>query len=221
MPATTTDRESFELRIWFRLVAAAAIGTVIGLVVPIPRQSAVTTHVLIGFIGFALVFCLPLLRTVLRADPGDTQSYVDGMDATRSETDVIVVLAALGSLGGVVLMLLAGGSKPPFQQAVEGLVTFATVGCGWLLIHTTLTLRYARHWYNAQPDCVDFNTDDPPQFSDFAYIAFTVGMSFAISDTNLKTAAVRRIALHHALLSYLFGTVIIGATINLLAGLGQ
>jgi uncharacterized membrane protein len=58
-----------------------------------------------------------------------------------------------------------------------------------------------------------------PVWSDFAYLAFTIGMTFQVSDTDLQTSALRRIALRHMLVSYLFGAVIIAVTINLLAGL--
>jgi uncharacterized membrane protein len=68
---------------------------------------------------------------------------------------------------------------------------------------------------------VDFNQEDPPRYTDFAYMAFTIGMTFQVSDTQLTTAEVRATALRHALLSYLFGSVILAATINLLAGLAR
>ena len=56
-------------------------------------------------------------------------------------------------------------------------------------------------------------------YIDFAYLALTIGMTFQVSDTNLKTTSIRRTALRHALLSYAFGTLIIATTINLVAGL--
>ena len=68
---------------------------------------------------------------------------------------------------------------------------------------------------------IDFHTDTPPAYSDFLYTAFAVGMSYAISDTDLCTTQIRRIALRHAWLSYLFGTVVVAATINLVAGLAN
>ena len=68
---------------------------------------------------------------------------------------------------------------------------------------------------------IDFNSDGPPRYSDFAYLAFTIGMTFQVSDTNLTSGDIRRAALRHALLSYLFGVVIIAVMINLLAGLSN
>ena len=68
---------------------------------------------------------------------------------------------------------------------------------------------------------VDFNEDRRPRYSDFAYLAFTIGMTFQVSDTDLTSKAMRTTALRHALLSYVFGTAIIATTINLIAGLTQ
>jgi uncharacterized membrane protein len=78
-------------------------------------------------------------------------------------------------------------------------------------------LAYARLYYAAPRGGVDFNEKDPPDYRDFAYLSFTIGMTFQVSDTALKSKAVRRTALRHALLSYAFGAGIIGATINLIA----
>jgi uncharacterized membrane protein len=66
---------------------------------------------------------------------------------------------------------------------------------------------------------VNFNQDEPPDYVDFAYLAFTIGMTFQVSDTDLQESAIRHTALRHALLSYLFGAVIVAGTINLVAGL--
>ena len=68
---------------------------------------------------------------------------------------------------------------------------------------------------------IDFNQDDPPQYTDFAYLAFTIGMTFQVSDTDLKTKPIRATALRHMLLSYLFGAIIIATTINLVSGLSK
>jgi len=67
---------------------------------------------------------------------------------------------------------------------------------------------------------IDFKTDDEqPDYRDFAYVAFTVGMTFQISDTDIQTRVIRRTVLRHALLAYLFGAVILAVAINLIANL--
>jgi uncharacterized membrane protein len=81
-------------------------------------------------------------------------------------------------------------------------------------------LRYARLYYRSgQIGGIDFNEEGPPDYLDFAYVAFTIGLTFQVSDTNLSSKQIRRLALRHALLSYLFGAVIIGLTINVVATL--
>jgi uncharacterized membrane protein len=67
----------------------------------------------------------------------------------------------------------------------------------------------------------EFNEKDPPQYSDFAYLSFTIGMTFQVSDTNIQSKQIRRTVLRHALLSFPLGTVIIATSINLVAGLAK
>jgi uncharacterized membrane protein len=101
---------------------------------------------------------------------------------------------------------------------VVAAVAVLSVVSSWAAVHTLLALGYARI-YNGEPEGgIDFHQSEPPQYSDFAYVAFTVGMSYAISDTDVGSSAIRRLALGHAL-SYLFGTVTLAALINLVAGL--
>ncbi len=87
----------------------------------------------------------------------------------------------------------------------------------WLSVHTVFTLLYARLYYGDEVGGIDFNEPDPPNYVDFAYLAFTIGMTFQVSDTNLTAKVIRRRALQHALVSYLFGAVIIALAINIVA----
>lgn len=89
----------------------------------------------------------------------------------------------------------------------------------WGLVHTIFTLRYARSYYSRPVGGIDFNEDDPPTYLDFAYLALTIGMTFQVSDTNLTAKGIRRIALSHTLLSYLFGAVIVALVINVVSSL--
>ena len=79
-------------------------------------------------------------------------------------------------------------------------------------------LRYARI-YDSPPDGGIEFAGEPPDYGDFAYLALTIGMTFQVSDTDLSAKRVRRVALHHAPLSYLFGTVIVAITVSSVAGL--
>ena len=81
--------------------------------------------------------------------------------------------------------------------------------------------RYARLYYLNGSSGIDFNQDEQPTYVDFAYLAFTIGMTYQVSDTDLKTRTIRATALRQALLSFVLGAVILATTINLVAGLSN
>ncbi|MFC0546192.1 DUF1345 domain-containing protein [Kutzneria chonburiensis] len=149
-----------------------------------------------------------------------TSSHAVREDPGRASADALVLVAAVASLAAVGALLSANGGGAG-AETVQALVSIGAVGVSWATVHTVFTTRYARLYYGDSPGGVDFNEDEPPCYTDFAYLAFTIGMTFQVSDTELKTKEIRRAALRHALLSYLFGAVIIAAMINLVAGLGK
>jgi uncharacterized membrane protein len=117
-----------------------------------------------------------------------------------------VLVAAISAHGGT-RGLLAG-------------LAAASVALSWLIVHTLFTLRYARI-YTAAGGGVDFNQEERPRYVDFAYLAFTIGMTFQVSDTDLSNHAIRAAALRHALLSYLFGAVILATSVNFIVALSS
>ncbi len=97
-----------------------------------------------------------------------------------------------------------------------------SVALSWLTIHTLFAMVYAKHYFDPkQPGGIDFNArgsePEQPCYKDFFYVAFAVGMSFAISDTNLTSTRLRATALGHGLLSFVFGSIIVASVVNLLA----
>jgi uncharacterized membrane protein len=202
-----------------RLLLAIALGVLAGLLVPLGRSSHVLTHALVGFVVGGLVFAVPLLVHLLGHDAPATRAKVAGRDGDAAWYDLVVIMVGLASLCGVAVLLI-GGQPRGAAQVVEALIGAAAVAVGWLCVHTVYVLRYARVYYASATPPIDFNQDEDPTFSDFAYFSFNLGMAYQVSDTNLRTTRVRRVVLGHALLAYLYGTIVIAATINLLAGLG-
>jgi uncharacterized membrane protein len=150
-----------------------------------------------------------------------TATHATREDPTRPVSDVIVLSAAVASLAAVGFFLLQASSAKGPSQDVLAATGVATVALSWFVVHTVFVLRYALLYYTGHDGGVDFNQPTPPRYSDFAYLAFTLGMTFQVSDTDLQKPAIRATALRHALLSYLFGAVILATTINLVAGLGS
>ena len=101
-------------------------------------------------------------------------------DSGHKTTDVLVVLAAVASLGAVALLLSSGSSSGKDLQA---LLSVGSVALAWASVHTMYTTRYARLYYTGEDGGIDFNEHEPPTYIDFAYLAFTIGMTFQVSDT--------------------------------------
>lgn len=175
---------------------------------------------LIGWMAAAAVFIAWMWATIWPMDAASTARHAVREDAGRTATDIAVVIAAVASLGAVGLLLL-GGASGTTARDVHAALSVGSVALAWATVHTMYTARYARLYYSGAEGGVDFNEDDPPRYSDFAYLSFTIGMTFQVSDTDLKTKDIRATALRHALLSYVFGVVIIAITINLVAGLSK
>jgi uncharacterized membrane protein len=173
---------------------------------------------LIGWDLTALTYLVMTWPVILPLDAERTRRLATAEDQTRGWTDALLFSAALASLLGlgVVLRGQGHGDGTRLRELAVGL---AGVVLSWALIHTTFTLRYARLFYGEDPGGINFNQPAAPAYSDFAYLAFTVGMTFQVSDTNVTTGTMRAAVLRHALVSYLFSAVILALTINLLAGL--
>ena len=178
-----------------------------------------TYGVLLGWMGGAGVFVAWMWISIWPMGASDTAAHAVRDDPGRATFDLLVLVAAVASLGAVALLLQ--GASGGAAKSVDAALSVLSVALAWATVHTVFTTRYARLYYTGQDGGMDFNEDVPPQYADFAYAAFTVGMTFQVSDTDVTTKQVRHAVLRHALLSYLFGAVIIATTINLVAGLGK
>ena len=125
----------------------------------------------------------------------------------------------MASVLAVALAIAAGRAGGSGTRDLRAALAVVSVALSWSVVQTVFTSHYARLYYSAPVGGIDFNQEAPPRYSDFAYLAFTVGMTFQVSDTDLKTPAVRAAVLRQALLSYLLGAVILATAINLVAGL--
>jgi uncharacterized membrane protein len=152
-------------------------------------------------------------------DHGGTKRLAEEEGSTRV-TDMVVLVAAVASLAAVVVALARSGDGDTVGIASVVLGVVAVI-LSWAVVNTVFALKYARLYYSGGDGGIDFHQDQPPAYSDFAYLAFTVGMSFAVSDTEPAGTEIRKTALVHALLSYLFGTVVIAVAVNLVTNLGQ
>ena len=176
------------------------------------------TAALIGWNVAATVFIVWVWLIVRGMDGEATARHAVIEDLSRGTADLVLILASVISLIGVGLSLLEASNTEGFTKAlVVGLASLSVI-LSWATVHMVFTLRYARLYYAAGGG-IDFNGDRAPTYTDFAYLAFTIGMTYQVSDTSIASKAIRRTALRHAYMSYLFGTVVVAMTINVVAGL--
>jgi uncharacterized membrane protein len=154
-------------------------------------------------------------------DPEQTERLAEEESRSRS-TDLWAVLAAVASLGVVAVALQRSGGKDPVAVATV-LLSVVSVILAWAMVNTVFALKYARLYYFDEPDRrgFDFGMDTEPAYSDFAYLAFSIGMSYGPPEVQPDRRETRKAVLGHALLSYLFGTGLIAVAVSLVTNLGS
>jgi uncharacterized membrane protein len=200
-----------------RVLVASVAGLAIG--IGTAFSPAAIGAPLFGWIGATGVFVVWTWLEIWPQDARATADHARAEDPSRPVADVACLSAAVVSLVAVGILLVGAGSAKGTAKLLEIGLAIAAVLAAWSLVHTVFTLRYARTYYGPGQGAIDFNQDGPPRYSDFAYIAITIGLTFQVSDTDLRSGVFRRLAVQHMLLSYLMGAVIIAITINLVAGM--
>ncbi len=170
----------------------------------------------IGWIAGATLFLGWSWWLLRRMDGAETRRHAGDWDSSSRVAHLSVLTAGLASLAGVGY-LLGGKATHDLAAAAVGVLS---VGASWFTIHTFFMLRYARLYYRTSLPPIDFHQDGLlPSYHDFAYLAFTVGMTYQVSDTEITSTDVRRAVLSQALLSFFLGAIIIAITLNLVVSL--
>lgn len=208
----------------YKLVISFAVATIISAgLLPIRMEGM--TRVMIGWDCFSL--CMIIISVVIFSSmrPRQIRVLAKTEDAGRIVVFFIVLIATLGSLLGVMLLL---GNKERWllPKGVETFVYISGVICSWVLLHTMFAYRYALLYYGDHPLDPDVHTvglqipnELWPDYLDFCYFSFVIGMTFQVSDIEISSRHIRRVALVHGMLSFLFNTVIVALTINVIVDL--
>jgi uncharacterized membrane protein len=180
--------------------------------------------VVAGWDAAAAAFLAIIWPIILRGDYAHTRKLATREDETRGSATVLLIGASIGSLMGVAFTLGLAGQRTGTPRLLLIGLAVLTVVLSWLVVHTVYILRYAHLYFISpvSPGGIDFGDparQDRPAYLDFAYFAFTIGMTYQVSDTTVRDPVIRRAVLRHALLSFLFGVVILGGSVNLIAGL--
>ena len=141
-------------------------------------------------------------------------------EARRSTTDTAVLIATFASIAAVIVGLAESTNRTDdLRQLIIALSAVAVV-LSWAMVNTVFAFKYVRLYYLDADGGIDFAQSSPPCYVDFAYLAFTIGVSFAVSETGFTSTALRRLGLPHALLSYAYTTFLIGIVVSLVPTLG-
>ena len=206
-----------------RLVVNAAIGVIVAMAVT--PFVALPLAVLVGWDAAGLTFLLAVLPVIVRADGARTERVATREDETRDTASLLVQASCAASLVSVAVALGFVKHESGGRRALIVTIAIVTVMLSWTVVNCVFTLRYADLFYRSPGQsnrAVDFGYEadaGPPDYRDFAYLAFTIGMTYQVSDTALHDRRLRGTVLYHAFLSYFFGVVIVATGVNVIAGL--
>jgi uncharacterized membrane protein len=210
---------------WHALAMRRAVTVFIaGVIVAVVLLPFVTWGVAlaVGWDAAAVAFLLATWPIIIRADSARAAQLAAREDQTEGSARALLVGASVASLLGVGYALHLAGRESGEQQVLLIGGAVLTVVLSWTVMNTVYTLRYADQHFRSKPGGIAFgdqNGQEQPSYRDFAYVAFTIGMTYQVSDTTLRDPLIRRTVLAHAILSYLFGVVIVAGSVNLISGL--
>lgn len=196
-----------------RLGVSAALGLAVGVAASIFAPPEVA--LVLGWDVAALVYITHLWAALLAVPPEKLRSWSSEEDEGRWALTLILAAGAGASFVAIFAMVSDKSSG-----IVLGLAAF-TILTSWALLHSAFAAHYAHRCYDAGADKpgIDFPGDDEPVFLDFAYYAFTVGMTFQVSDTDTQSSAMRQLTLVHGVISFVFNTVIIAISVSVASSL--
>ena len=209
-----------------KLLICIIIAAIIYFIVEI-RDLDELTHLMISWNVFSLGMIIMSWITFSITTSQQIREQAKVQDSSRVLIFSTVLISTFASFFAVVLLLL---TKKEYKntEALHLIIAIAGMLFSWVLIHTIFTLRYAHVFYGddeVKPEThaagLEFPDDKKPDYLDFAYFAFVVGMTFQVSDVEVTSKRLRRLVLLHGILSFGYNTIMIALTINLIAGFGS
>jgi uncharacterized membrane protein len=215
MPAHV--RNSFWLTAQRRLFAG--LGVAVSLLLVLPGDTDLYVRLLAAWDAFAVVYLALAWMAILRMTPREARTAAEAVDVPHRTSLLLVLMAAIFSFFSSVLVLHRLRQWAPTLETAVSLLGLSAILLSWLLTHTIYGLHYTHLYYGSGHTAsgLDFPGDDPPDGMDFQYFAFTIGMTFQVSDVAITHRSLRRVVLRHGMLSFAYATVIIAMTINLIA----
>lgn len=224
-------RKSIRLTTFFRnrrlrFYVSLALGILIFFV--FRRNYSAIVSFMLSWSTFAIFNLFFSWIIIFSFHPREVKAFAEEEDSSASFIFLFVVFAAFVSLFAIIFLLQSIPNISKQGLSLHILLSITSVFCSWVLVHTLFTLRYAHLYYEKIPDTtgrksaamgLDFPNEKEPDYLDFAYFSFILGMTFQVSDVEITSRVIRRLALLHGLLSFVYNTVILAFSINIISGL--
>ena len=182
-----------------------------------------------AWIAFAISHLIFSWVIILSYHPKDVKSIAKQEDWSGTFIFLFILVAAFIGLIAIIFLLKSIPEESKKGLSWHILLSVVSVFCSWSLIHTLFTLKYAHKYYSegkqadddndSYGEGLDFPKEKEPDFLDFAYFSFVVGMTFQVSDVQITSRRIRRISLLHAILSFVYNTLIVALSINIISGM--
>ena len=175
------------------------------------------------WLAFALTFVTVSIILFFKFTVSEIVQRANEEDGSRFFVFISILISSFASMFTVLLLMIS--DKLDSHKTLSEVIAVMGMIVSWMLVHTLFTFHYAHMYYfeqtnnkqDAEP--LSFPSKTKPDYLDFAYFSFVIGMTFQVSDVEINSRDIRRTALAHGLLSFAFNTFVVALTINLIAGL--
>jgi uncharacterized membrane protein len=225
MPQSLTlnpvSRMEAHQRLLVSAVAALGVFLLARTLYDLPAQ------IMLTWIAYSLTVLGLTWYTILTAHPREIRQLARLQDSSRTLIFLFVLVASGASLLAVLVLLQSTGGMSRQETTAHIAMSILSVICSWWLVHTLFVLRYAHLYYGDvlagkegdNPGGLDFPGNEEPDYLDFVYFSFIIGMTCQVSDVQITSRSIRRLAWLHGILTFAYNTVIVALSINIISSL--
>lgn len=215
----------FRLDSHYRLLIAIGVSVIVFFL--IQGSYLLPAVILFTWISFALVIIALDWIIILSSHPREVRKIAKIQDSSRTYIFLFVITASVISMAAIFFLLKSAKGHSGKSVNEHILLAIGAVFISWWLVHTIFTMRYAHLYYNIDTDDgqpreaggLQFPDEKEPDYLDFVYFSFVIGMTFQVSDVEISSREIRRLAWLHGLLSFGFNTAIVALSINVISSL--
>src|SRR5262245_23834056 len=202
-------------RAHLRLLISVAVGVVAFAALPTSLTSV--TRMLIGWDVGVVLYLVAAFAMMARATVADIAVHAAAQDEGALALLLLSIAAAATSLGAIFVILAL--DKKALDYGFQTALAIGTVVLSWAFIHTIMALHYAYEFYgeHGRADGLKFPGGEKPDYWDFVYFSFVIGMTFQVSDVGITNKLVRRTVVAHGVLAFFFTTSIVALAVNVAA----